>query len=193
MDRWKTESVETAFSHPLFDVERRRVVSDGNGPGAGEPHEVLAIASDDWVHVVPVLPDGRVVLVRQWRYATGGFHLELPGGVADEEDPRRAAERELAEETGFRAAELTRLGTVEPNPAILDNRLTVFLAEGLEPIPEEERPPPDEHEEIEVVLLDPEELRRRIAAGEVRHALMLSSYLLWQLHRAARASGERGG
>lgn len=174
---WRTESSATAFSHPLFSVERRRLRRNG------EEREVLAIASEDWVHAVPVLPDGRVLLIRQWRYATESFQLEFPGGIADEAGARQAAERELAEETGYRAAAWRELGTVEPNPAILDNRLTVFLATGLERIPDAERPPADEHEEIELVPVETGEIPELIARGEIRHALMLSSYLLWSLDR----------
>lgn len=179
MRPWNTISAETAFHHPLFSIEKRLIGRNE------ERRNVVAIASDDWVHVIPLLPDGRVVLVRQWRYATSDFHLEFPGGVVDEGRARAAAERELAEETGYRAHHWEELGSVEPNPAILDNRLTVFLATGLEEIPEPERPPADDDEEIELVTVDPDSLPGRIAAGEIRHALMLSSYLLWDLHRRA--------
>jgi len=181
MRPWNTISAETAFRHPLFSIEQRLIGRDE------ERRNVISIASDDWVHVVPLLPDGRVLLVRQWRYATSDFYLEFPGGVVEEAPAQGAAERELAEETGYRANRWQELGTVEPNPAILDNRLTVFLASDLEQIPEPERPPSDDDEEIELVALDPDELPRRIAAGEIRHALMLSSYLLWDLHRRNRA------
>lgn len=184
MKRWLTESVETVFSHPLLDLERRLVRRDD------ERREVLAIGSADWVHAMPVLPDGRILLIRQWRYATASFQLEFPGGIVEDEGARVAAERELAEETGYRAASWRELGTVEPNPAILDNRLTAFLATGLEPIAQGERPAGDEHEEIEVVPVAPAELPKRILRGEIRHALMLSSYLLWDLDRR---EGARSG
>lgn len=180
MRSWRTDSTETAFSHPLFTVERRRI---RRGDPEPDEREILAIASDDWVHAIPILPDGRVLLIRQWRYATEGLQLEFPGGIVDGPGARASAERELAEETGYRAAAWRELGTVEPNPAILDNRLTAFLATDLTPIPEDERPPADAHEEIEPVPTEADEIPRLIATGEIRHALMLSSYLLWTLHR----------
>jgi len=190
MDRWHASSSRTAFSHPLFDVELRRIrPTDDRGEVLGPEREIVAIATADWTHAIPVLPDGRVILVRQWRYATESFQLEFPGGIVEGDDAREGAARELAEETGYRARHWHRLGVVEPNPAILDNRLSVFLATGLEPIPEAERPPADEHEELELVLLAPEEIPGRIASGEIRHALMLSSYLLWQLHGLDGADG----
>jgi 8-oxo-dGTP pyrophosphatase MutT (NUDIX family) len=173
MKGWKTAAKEPIYRHPLFTIEKRRLERDG------ERREIVALDSADWVHVVPLLPDGRVVLVRQWRYATESFHLELPGGIVDDPgEDRAAAERELAEETGYRAGRWQLLGEVEPNPAILDNRLTVWLATELERLAPEERPPGDEHEELEVVEVPLERLPELVAAGEIRHALMLASFYL---------------
>ncbi len=182
MRGWRTAATETVYEHPLLRVERRRIER------GGESRRIVAIDADDWVHVIPLLPDGRLVLVRQWRYATEGFQLELPGGIVDEPgEDREAAEKELAEETGYRASEWLRLGTVEPNPAILDNRLSVWLATGLDRLTAEERPPLDEHEEIETVEVPLASVPDLIASGEMRHALMLSSLYLFELHR--RRSG----
>jgi ADP-ribose pyrophosphatase len=176
MKPWKTASAEAVYRHPLFAVEKRRIERDG------ERREIVALASDDWVYVIPLLPDGRVVMVRQWRYATESFHLELPGGIVDEPgEDRAAAERELAEETGYRARRWERLGEVEPNPAIVDNRLSVWLATGLERLAPEERPPADEDEELEVVEVALDEVPALVARGEIRHALMLSSFYLLRL------------
>lgn len=180
MRGWRTAAKETVFEHPLLRVERRRIERDG------ESRRIVAIDADDWVHVIPLLPDGRLLMVRQWRYATGRFHLELPGGIVDEPgEDRAAAERELAEETGWRASEWLHLGTVEPNPAILDNRLSVWLATGLERLTAEERPPLDEHEELEVVEVPLARVPELVAAGDIGHALMLSSFYLLDLHRGA--------
>ncbi len=178
MRGWRTAAKETVFEHPLLRVQRRRIERDG------ESRQIVAVDSDDWVHVIPLLPDDRLVMVRQWRYATEGFQLELPGGIVDEPgEDRAAAEQELAEEAGYRASTWQRLGTIEPNPAILDNRLTVWLATGLERLAPEDRPPLDEHEEVEVVEVPLARVPELVAAGEIRHALMLSSFYLLELHR----------
>ena len=179
MKSWRTVSSEAVYRHPLLTVESRTIATGGRD---GERRTILAIDSQDWVHVVPILPDGRILLVRQWRYATEGFHLELPGGIVEDGDPRATAEAELAEETGYRAGAWRLLGEVEPNPAILDNRLSVWLATELEEIAPEDRPPADPHEELELVPVEPDEVAGRIERGEIRHALMISSFYLYERH-----------
>lgn len=85
------------------------------------------------VGIVPLLPDGRVVLVRQYRHAVGRALLEIPAGTRDRpgEAAEAAAARELAEETGYRAARLTRLAAFYTAPGFCTEELTLFLATGL--------------------------------------------------------------
>lgn len=189
MKGWRRVSSRTVAENPLFRLEERTIARTDEGSSEREERRIVAIDSDDWVQIVPLLPDDRVVMVRQWRYATESFHLELPGGIVDGpgDDPERdriAAESELAEETGYRAGRWERLGEVEPNPAIVDNRLSLWLATDLEKIPEGERPPADEHEEIEVVEVPLAEIPDLVRRGEIRHALMLSSFYLFDLYRS---------
>lgn len=184
MKPWRTAAKEPIFTHPLLRLERRRIERGGEGGEARESREILALDSDDWAQVIPLLPDGRVVMVRQFRYATGSFHLEFPGGIVDPgHDHRQAAEQELAEETGYRARRWEKIGEVEPNPAILDNRLSVWVASDLELLDAGERPPRDEHEEMEVVKVALADVPGLIRSGEIRHALMVSSFYLFELSR----------
>jgi ADP-ribose diphosphatase len=89
--------------------------------------------------VVPLLaaPDGGapdVLLLRQLRYATGGWLLEVPAGTLDAgEEPAACALREVEEETGYRAAEVTPLGWIWSSPGFCDERIWLFAAHGLEP------------------------------------------------------------
>lgn len=83
--------------------------------------------------VVPVLPDGRVVLIRQFRYAANGFILELPAGRLEPgEAPETCAHRELAEETGYRASRMEPLGPIFTTPGFTDEHIHLFLATELE-------------------------------------------------------------
>jgi len=84
--------------------------------------------------VVPLADDGQVLLVRQYRYATGGWILEVPAGKLDGgEAPEDCARREVEEETGFRPRELEPLGWIWTSPGFTDERIWLFLARGLTP------------------------------------------------------------
>lgn len=86
--------------------------------------------------VVPLLPDGRVILLSQYRYPTGGRILEVPAGRLEaDEDPEPCARRELAEETGWRLAEdgeLISLGWIWTTPGFADEKIWLYLARGLD-------------------------------------------------------------
>ncbi len=82
--------------------------------------------------VVPLLADGSVLLVRQYRYATGGWLLEIPAGKLDQdESPESCAVRETEEETGYRPDELQPLGWIWTTPGFADEKIWLFLATGL--------------------------------------------------------------
>lgn len=83
--------------------------------------------------VVPVLDDGTVLLVRQYRYATGGWLLEIPAGKLDHgESPETCASREAEEEVGYRPSRLEPLGWIWSSPGFCDEKIWLFLATGLE-------------------------------------------------------------
>lgn len=85
------------------------------------------------VAILPILPDGRLVLIRQYRYSVGGWILEVPAGTLEEgESPEECAARELEEETGYRAKHLRRILTIFPAPGYSSERLHLFIAEDLE-------------------------------------------------------------
>ena len=83
--------------------------------------------------VVPLLPDGKVVLIRQYRHAAGGFIYEIPAGrLHPGEDPEACARRELEEEAGYRAGRLERLVSIYTTPGFTDERIHIFLATDLQ-------------------------------------------------------------
>jgi len=169
---WRIHQRSTLFEHRIFRLERHELEEDIEDPVARR--QSLVLEAPDWVNVIPRLDDGRIVLVRQWRFGVGRPTLEVPGGMIDAgEDAAQAAARELVEETGYRAGALRMLGETEPNPAFLTNRCTSFLATGLERLGE---PEGDGEEELEVVAVSPEEIPRLIARGEIRHALVISAF-----------------
>jgi ADP-ribose pyrophosphatase len=114
---------------------------------------------------VPVLDDGRVVILRQYRFAIAGRLLEFPAGTLDPgEDPLTTMERELQEETGYRAERWDPLGAMVPCPGYSDEVIHLFLARDLAPLPA--RPAGDDDEDIEVLLMEPADLDAAIAGGD---------------------------
>ncbi|MBQ7346905.1 MAG: NUDIX hydrolase [Clostridia bacterium] len=117
------------------------------------------------VAVLPLTADGEVICVRQYRYAHGCVMTEIPAGKLDsrEEDHIEAALRELREETGARCGKLTYLGLYRSTPAILDEKIDLYLAEELT-FGETD---PDEDEFLEIVRLPLESLVDQVMAGEI--------------------------
>jgi len=142
-------------------------------PRTGERLRRLVLDTRDWVNVVALTPERRLVVVRQFRFGTGTVTTEIPGGVIDSgEEPLAAARRELREETGFTSERWTALGAVEPNPAFLTNLCHHYLAEGVRRTHELELDP---GEDITVDTLALDEARAAVASGAIRHSLVLSA------------------
>ncbi len=176
MREWRPESRERLFRHRILTLWRHLLLA------GDERREALVIDAPEWVNVVPLTADGRVLLVRQWRYGVAAPTLEIPGGMVEEGDARAAAARELEEETGYRAGRLERLGVLHPNPAFLSNRLSTFLATDLERVGE---PAGDGHEEIELESAALEKIPGLITSGRITHALVVAAFYLLAQRDAA--------
>lgn len=125
--------------------------------------------------VLPVLADGRVVLVNQFRPAAGGMVLEIPAGrLEPEEAPEACIHRELQEEVGYRAARLEKLGEMLTAVGFCNEVIHLFVASGLDPVPR--APEPDEYIEVlSLPLAEALEMVRegRIPDGKTQLALLL--------------------
>ena len=114
---------------------------------------------------VPVLEDGRVVLLRQYRFAVATRLLEFPAGTLDPgETPLSTMQRELQEEAGYSAARWDPLGAMLPCPGYSDEVIHLFLARELTALTE--RPPGDDDEDLEVVLMETARLDAALAGGD---------------------------
>lgn len=154
----------------VFDLDRVRFEPEDGG----REREFYVVDAPDWINVVPLTDDGRVVFVRQFRFGVDAFTFEIPGGMCDPgEEPRAAASRELLEETGYEAGELVDLGWVHPNPAVQTNRCHTFLARGARRVAS---PTPDPDESLEVVTVPLDEVASLVRDGTITHALVVAAF-----------------
>src|SRR5260370_9030433 len=117
----------TIYEGPVFGIRRDEVIEPS---GVRAIREVITHPGS--VVVLPVLPDGRILLIRQYRHATRQYLWELVAGRMDPgETPKAAAARELIEETGYRAKRFRVFLDVFPTPGFLEERMFILLAEGL--------------------------------------------------------------
>jgi ADP-ribose pyrophosphatase len=129
------------------------------------------------VVIVPIDPDGRVLWIRQYRYAVDRELLELPAGTLERgEEPEACARRELAEEARFRPDALEELGRFYSAPGFCTELLHAFAASDLRPDSDAHA---DEDEEIEVEPLTVLESLSRIEAGDVVDAKSLAAFFLY--------------
>jgi ADP-ribose pyrophosphatase len=174
---WPQLASRTVFDAGLFRVTRDRTRS----PRTGAEREVYVVHMADWLMTVALTVAGQLVLVRQFRHGSREPSLEVPGGLHDAKDEAAAqgAARELAEETGYGEGTLSLLGELWPQPALMANRLRVYLAQGVRRVAP---PQPDAGEDLEPVLLDPREIPACIARGEVNNAMTVTALALARFH-----------
>lgn len=127
--------------------------------------------------VVPILPDGRMVLVRQYRYLLDKFSVEFPaGGIKIGHNARQTAAIELKEETGYDAEELISVAEFEPNNGFMKDRMHVFLARLSENTPG--MASPEATEDIELIIRHPDEIEAMIQAGDIWDGETLAAWTL---------------
>ena len=145
--------------------------------GVEEPFVVLE--APDWVNVIALTAEQQVVMVRQFRHGVREETWEFPGGLVDpDESPLQAAQRELLEESGYAAPQLTPLGWVHPNPATQTNRCWSYLAY---PATYCSAPTPDPTEDLRVELWPLADFDEAVQKGRLRHALVLDTWLFYKL------------
>ena len=152
-------------SELIFDGTLLHVYRDGITLPNGQPTNREYVRHVGVVCILPLTEDGKVICVKQYRYPFADVILELPAGKMDpdETNPEDAARRELREETGANCEKLTYLGEFYGSPAIIDERVHMYIAEGLT-FGETD---PDEDEFIESAQIPFDELVDMVMRGEV--------------------------
>jgi ADP-ribose pyrophosphatase len=159
------------FQGKVFSVRRDEIV---------EPSGVKAtrdmIAHPGSVVVMPVQDDGKIVLIRQYRYAARQYLWELVAGRIDAgENPKQAAKRELIEETGLRAKKFRVFLEFWPSPGFLEEKMFVLLAEGITQGVAE----PEEDERIEAKAFTRAEIEKMLRTGALHDGKTISSLLYY--------------
>ncbi len=153
-----------------FEVNSLRLPNKSEGDWECIRHPGGALA-------VPVTPEGKLVLVRQYRFTVQGRILEFPAGTVEpHEAPFETIKREIEEETGYRANRWQNLGKFIIAPGYSDEYIYAFLAQDLEKL--ESPPAGDADEDIETILMTPDELEKAILSGEPVDAKSISSFFL---------------
>ena len=165
---WKVLESEYLVRRPWLTARRDRLEL----PDGRIIPEYYVLEYPDWVNVIAITKDGQFVMERQYRHAARKISLELPCGVMEEgETPLEAAQRELLEETGFGGGQWKKLMELSPNPSAMSNMTHCFLAIGVEKIAEQHL---DETEELSVLFMTKEEVKRMLKENQICQALMVA-------------------
>ena len=164
---------KTIRSKPIGDFRIFKLRSDLKiSPRTGKQYDYYVLDSVNWVNIVALTPDRKLVMVEQYRHGSNTVELEIPGGMMDpgETDPVATAVRELREETGYEGEKARVLGKVWSNPAILSNRTFTVLIENCRLKHEVAW---DHGEDLETQLVSLTDVPKLIAEEKIGHPLVI--------------------
>ena len=169
---WFIEKSELGPDLKLFEARFDFI----KNPRNGITEKKVILSGGNAVNVIALTSANEIVLVKQYRFGTASYTLELPGGLVDpDESLVKAAERELEEETGYTCGEkLIPLGKIGQNPVFMDSYVHHFLALDVK-LTKQQRL--DAGESIEVILMPLEELKLRWQKGEIEHPHSVNALL----------------
>ncbi|MFA6237767.1 MAG: NUDIX hydrolase [Bacteriovorax sp.] len=172
--KWATlESKHILKGHIFRYVQVKR-----QSPTTNEVGEFDIIQCQNWVNVIAITAEQKIVLIRQYRHGTDSYTVEIPGGAINfNEDAFVGAKRELEEETGYTSENWVHLGSVEVNPAFMSNKCETYLALDAKKTTVQNLDP---FEEIEVFLDDVNNINELVKKGEITHSLVIAAFYLYQ-------------
>jgi ADP-ribose pyrophosphatase len=169
-NRWSRTGSRYLFQSRWYAVRQDALTSP-----EGKSITYTVVEHPGFVVIVPLLPDGRVVMERIYRYPLQRVNLECPSGGLDGEEPEIAARRELEEETGYRAGRMIGLGKYAASSGLSDEEFFVFLATGISADGMLRR---EITEDIEIELIPLTDLRALALRGEITDAPSALAILL---------------
>jgi len=174
LKKWKKISEAVLFKNSWWIYKK-----DETELPSGKRGEYHYVHTNGASMVVPILNDGRIVFVNQYRYLNDRESLELPcGGVKNGHTYEETAKHELEEEAGFIARDWCKVGEFNPYNGVTDELCRVFIAKDLSEVPST----PDETEEFEIVSLKPDEVDARIATGTIWDGMTIAAWNIAKSH-----------
>ncbi len=166
----EVHDVKSLYNGKIFDVVLEKVTLPN---GVVKNREI--VRHPGAAAMVPLLDDGNVVLIKQYRHAVGQFVWEIPAGTLEpEEDSLVCARRELVEETGYEAATFDKLTEIWPAPGYTDEQIHIFLATGLTTAEQEL----EDDEVLEIQPMPLETALEMIRTGEIQDGKTIVGLLL---------------
>jgi ADP-ribose pyrophosphatase len=174
---FKVTKSEIVFHGKVFDVRVDEIEYSETG---NKSYRQVAVHPGGAV-VVPVKDDGKIILITQYRYPQNEIVLELPAGKLEKgEDPMLCAKRELTEETGYTATDISKIGKIFTTPGFCSEVLYIFLAEGITPGNHARE---EGEEDIQLVELTIEEIEEKIKSGEIVDGKTISGIYMYKLNQ----------
>ena len=175
---WKKTGSKPVGDYRIFKIRSDTLVN----PRTGGEHEFFILDSVNWVNVIAVTPDQRLVMIHPFRAGSQTVELEIPGGMMDphETDPVASAIRELREETGYAGENARLLGKIHSNPAILGNVTFTVLIENCHL---KHGTDFDHGEDLATQLVPVAEIPKLVADEKIGHSLVVVAlyyFDLWQ-------------
>ncbi len=167
---WKTLLREEVFSTPWMSIYHDQFEMPG-----GKKGNYFYMHTKGSALTIPIIDNGKVLLVRQYRYLTNNASLELPcGGIKEGQSEEEAARAELREETGYECDKLRKVGKFIPYNGLSDEFCSVYIAKKLRSVGMK----PDDTEQIEVIHASPEEVDTMIQKGKIVDGMSIAGWLL---------------
>ena len=178
MEKWKTLKLVSSIDLKIFTANWIK----RENPKTKSTSNFVVLDSKDWVNIIPITTDNKIVMIQQYRQGIDEITLEIPGGLVEPgEEPSAAAMRECIEETGYHSPEpAVPLGIIHPNPAFLNNSCYTFLWQNVEKKFETHF---DRNEDIEILLVEEQKLLNLIRSRVITHSIVLNAFLFYFLYK----------